>query len=284
MRPPESGMVGVSLNNIICPKRQPLSSIVTDQGIVHYEAYGRGRPVILLHGWINSWDVWRDTMLAIPEKGRYKVYALDFWGFGDSAKQKTPPFQIYSYATMVEQFMEIMGISEAPVFGHSMGGTVALTLALKAPDRVKKVAVVGSPINGNSLNFYLKLAGVGWIARLLWRIPMILRVIMLILLAGDSARIRKMMFRDVSRTNTESFFRSIGDLYRTDLRQQMYKVTIPTLGVFGTQDNIVNPNQSILLSKGVTHSRVEMLKASRHFPMLDEPDKFIQIVREFLAK
>ncbi len=260
-----------------------MSSIVTDQGIVHYEAYGRGRPVILLHGWINSWDVWRDTMLAIPEQGRYKVYALDFWGFGDSSKQKTPPFQIHSYAAMVEQFMEIMGINEAPVFGHSMGGTVALSLALKAPDRVKKVAIVGSPINGNSLNFYLKLAGVGWIARLLWRIPMILRVIMLILLSGDSARIRKMMFRDVSRTNTESFFRSIGDLYRTDLRQQMYKVTIPTLGVFGRQDNIVNPNQARLLTKGVSQSRVEVLNASRHFPMLDEPEKFIQIVQEFLA-
>jgi len=261
-----------------------VSSIVTDQGIVHYEAYGRGAPVILLHGWINSWDVWRDTMLAIPEQGRYKVYALDFWGFGDSSKQKTPPFKVQSYATMVEQFMEIMGIVESPIFGHSMGGTVALTLALKAPERVKKVAIIGSPVNGNALNFYLKLAGVGWIARLLWRLPMILRVIMLMLLAGDSSRVRKMIFRDVSRANTESFFRSIGDLHRTDLREQMYKVTIPTLGVFGMQDNIVNPNQARLLAKGVPQARVAMMGDSRHFPMLDEPEKFIQVVQEFLAQ
>lgn len=222
-------------------------------------------------------------MLAIPEQGRYKVYALDFWGFGDSAKQKTPPFQIESYAAMVEQFMEIMGILESPVFGHSMGGTVALTLALRAPERVKKVAIIGSPVNGNSLNFYLKLAGVGWIAHLLWRLPLILRMIMWMLLAGDSSRVREMMFRDVGRTSTESFFRSIGDLHRTDLRHQMYKVAIPTLGVFGTRDNIVNPNQSRLLVKGVSQAHVEMLSASRHFPMLDEPDKFIQIVQEFLA-
>ncbi len=261
-----------------------MSSIVTDQGFVHYEAYGRGAPVILLHGWINSWDVWRDTMLAIPEQGRYKVYALDFWGFGDSSKQKTPPFKVQSYATMVDQFMEIMGIVESPIFGHSMGGTVALALALRAPERVKKVAVIGSPINGNALNFYLKLAGVGWIARLLWRLPMILRVIMLMLLAGDSSRVRKMIFRDVSRANTESFFRSIGDLHRTDLREQMYKVTIPTLGVFGMQDNIVNPNQARLLAKGVPQARVAMMGDSRHFPMLDEPEKFIQVVQEFLAQ
>lgn len=260
-----------------------MSSIVTDQGIVHYEAYGRGTPVILLHGWINSWDVWRDTMIAIPELGRYKVYALDFWGFGDSAKQKTPPFKIQSYVDMVNQFMEIMGILQAPVFGHSMGGTVALSLTLKVPERVSKVAIVGSPINGNSLSIFLKLSGIGWIARLAWRISVIKRLVMGMVLAGDSPRVRKMIFRDVDRANAESFFRSIGDLHHTDLREQMCKVVVPTLGVFGTRDNIVNPNQAKLLSKGVPQARVEMLNASRHFPMLDEPQRFINVIQDFLA-
>ena len=260
-----------------------MSSIVTDQGIVHYEAHGRGSPVILLHGWINSWDVWRDTMLAIPKLGRYKVYALDFWGFGESSKLKTPPFQIQSYANMVSQFMEIMGILEAPVFGHSMGGTVTLTLALNDPERTKKVGIVGSPINGDSLNVFLKLSGVSWIARLAWRVPAIKWLVMWIVLAGDSSRVRKMIFRDISKSNTESFFRSIGDLHRTDLRAQMYKLHVPTLGIFGARDNIVNPNQSQVLAKGVPQARVEIMNASRHFPMLDEPERFIQIVQEFLA-
>lgn len=260
-----------------------MSSIVTDQGIVHYEAHGRGSPVILLHGWINSWDVWRDTMLAIPKLGRYKVYALDFWGFGESAKKETPPFQIKSYANMVSQFMEIMGIVEAPVFGHSMGGTVTLTLALNDPERTKKVGIVGSPISGDSLNVFLKLSGVSWIARLAWRVPAIKWLVMWIVLAGDSSRVRKMIFRDISKSNAESFFRSIGDLHRTDLRAQMYKLNVPTLGVFGARDNIVNPNQSQVLARGVPQARVEIMKASRHFPMLDEPERFIQIVQEFLA-
>jgi pimeloyl-ACP methyl ester carboxylesterase len=260
-----------------------VSSIVTEQGIVHYEAHGRGSPVILLHGWINSWDVWRDTMLAIPKLGRYKVYALDFWGFGESSKQRTPPFQIASYANMVRQFMEIMGIFEAPVFGHSMGGTVTLTLALKDPERTKKVGVVGSPINGDSLNLFLKLSGVSWIARLAWRVPAIKWLVMWIVLARDSSRVRKMIFRDISKSNTESFFRSIGDLHHTDLRAQMHKLCVPTLGIFGARDNIVNPNQSQVLAKRVPQARVEIMKASRHFPMLDEPKRFIQIVEEFLA-
>ena len=131
---------------------------------------GRGSPVVLLHGWINSWAVWRDTMIYIAEHRPFKVYALDFWGFGESAKEKTPPFKLSSYVSMVEQFMEIMGIQGAPVIGHSMGGTVSLYLTLDHPSRVRKVAVVGSPIVGSSLSLLLKMGSVSWIANTLFRI------------------------------------------------------------------------------------------------------------------
>ena len=72
-------------------------------------------------------------------------------------------------------------------------------------------------------------------------------------------------------------------LHRTDLRAQLHKLTIPTLGIFGVHDNIVNPNQSKLLIKGVPQAHIEMMRESRHFPMLDEPERFISIVQEFLA-
>ena len=73
-----------------------MSSIVTDQGILHYQAVGRGRPLILLHGWVNSWDVWRDSMLRLARDHQYRVYALDFWGFGDSAKPVDEPAQTFN--------------------------------------------------------------------------------------------------------------------------------------------------------------------------------------------
>lgn len=259
-----------------------MSSIVTPQGIVHYEAYGRGQPVILLHGWINSWGVWQDSMVEIAEKGRYKVYALDFWGFGESAKSSTLPFQVNSYVQMVDQFMDTLGIIKAPVFGHSMGGTVALSLALEHADKVPKVACVGSPIDGRSLHFFLKLGGVRWIARLLWRMPVILQMVIRLVLIYDSERTRTMILHDVSKTSTESFFRSIGDLHHTDLRPRLGHLRVPTLGIFGEKDIIVNPNQSRLLAAGVPHARVIMFKRSGHFPMLDEPEPFNAALLDFL--
>lgn len=262
-----------------------VSSIVTEQGILHYESVGRGQPIILLHGWINSWDVWRDSMIALAKTGIYRVYALDFWGFGDSAKgtkTSTAVFEIDSYVEMVHQFMDTLGIQEAPVFGHSMGGTVALQMALSYSDRVRKVAVVGSPIMGASLNPFLRLAGYGSIAKLVWRYPIILHSLMRFLLAKDSKEVRRMIFRDVQRTTIESFFRSIGDLRDTDLRAELSTLRMPTLGIYGVNDNIVSPTNAKLLRNGVKVAQVSMMEHSRHFPMTDEPELFINTLSHFL--
>ncbi len=262
-----------------------MSSIVTDQGILHYESIGRGQPIILLHGWINSWDVWREVMISLAKTGSYRVYALDFWGFGESAQRTrtpTPSFQIENYVEMVRQFMDSLGIQHAPILGHSMGGTVALQMSFTYPKRVVKVAIVGSPIVGSSLNGMLKLAGYGSIAKLIWRYPIMLNSIMRLLLARDSKKVRGMIFRDVQRTTMESFFHSIGDLRDTDLRTQLPTLSIPTLGIFGTQDNIVSSNNANLLKNGVGQATIEMMEHSRHFPMTDEPEKFFAVIHDFL--
>lgn len=263
-----------------------MSSIVTEQGILHYESIGRGQPIILLHGWINSWDVWRDIMIALANTKQYRVYALDFWGFGDSAKvatTHTTTFKIDGYVEMVHQFMDSLGIQSAPIFGHSMGGTVALQTSLTYPQRVDKVAVVGSPIIGTSLHPFLQLAGYGSIAKLVWRYPIMLHSIMRILLAKDSKKVRGMIFRDVQRTTIESFFRSIGDLRETDLRRQLPTLKIPTLGIFGVKDKIVSPSNADLLKNGVKTSEITMMAQSRHFPMTDEPHRFLETINAFMS-
>ncbi|HET9433568.1 MAG TPA: alpha/beta fold hydrolase, partial [Chitinophagaceae bacterium] len=59
-----------------------MSALIIDGDVVHYEAFGRGKPVLFIHGWLGSWRYWVPTMQAISDK--YRAYALDLWGFGDS--------------------------------------------------------------------------------------------------------------------------------------------------------------------------------------------------------
>ncbi|MEM7113638.1 MAG: alpha/beta hydrolase [Chloroflexota bacterium] len=267
-----------------------MSVIVTNQGPLHYQYIGTGEPIILLHGWVNSWRIWRDSMLALNQTKKYRVYTLDFWGFGESAKEdQTNPdstgpsaFEIDGYVEMVYQFMEALGIVEATILGHSMGGTVALKMALRHPERVRKVAVVCSPIVGTSLNTLLRLAGFDNIARLLWAYPFIRQGILNYLLYGDSKNIREMISADIQQATMESFFRSIDDLKNTDLRDELSHLTIPTLGIYGKNDNIVSPKNANWLQETTKSAQITVVEESRHFPMTDHPQFFIQRLDRFL--
>ena len=263
-----------------------MSSIVTDKGIVHYEVDGRGKPLVFLHGWLGSWGVWRDTMRAISGLHQYKIYALDFWGFGDSAKKSAPFFTISSYVFMVDQFMEIMGIAQAPVIGHSMGGTVSMNLALEHSSRVEKVVVIGSPMRGSSLNILLKLAGHQFIASLVWSNLDLLRLGLRIFssqLAKDGPKLYKMIERDLSRTTVEAFWWSIASLRDINLQPYLSQIKVPTLAIYGQKDNIVHPSQASVIDEQVKGARVEWMNDSKHFPMLDEPERFTSVLLDFLA-
>lgn len=260
-----------------------MSSIVTDHGIVHYEAYGRGQPVILLHGWLGSWGYWLKTMETL--KGQYRCYALDFWGFGESGKLRNS-YQVTDFVRLVDQFMDRLGIEKAPIVGHSMGGTVAILLALHKPERTKKIIVVGSPIVGSSLNIFLRLAGKPWIASLVWQMPAVLQLGIRLFspyIVKDWPIWYKMITRDLSQTTLEAFFLSIGSLHQTDLRPQLPGITTPIMGIYGVGDNVVAPTQANVITNNVPISRVKMMPGSGHFPMLDEPQAFNSYLAEFLA-
>ncbi len=258
-----------------------MSSITTDQGIVHYEVYGRGRPVILLHGWLGSWGLWQETMTFLGQY--YRTYALDFWGFGESGK-KRDTYQVTDFVSLVDQFMDKLGIMQAPLVGHSMGGTVSLSVALRYPERVQKVTIIGSPIVGSSLALPLKLAGYRQIAWLLFNMFGAFRATMRVaspFICSDP-RFPDMMDRDLSKTTLESFLNSIASLRNTDLRPELHKITVPVMGMFGDRDNIVDPRQWQPLCDGLPMARIRRYKTAGHFIMLDEPQTFMQHLKAFL--
>lgn len=239
---------------------------------------------MFVHGWLGSWELWRPTMEALGRT--HRCYALDLWGFGESGKRSSTAV-VTSYIDLVAQFLEALGIERAAVIGHSMGGTTALGVAIRYPERISRVGVIGSPIVGHSLALLLQLAGVSWIGRLTrllpGALPLGLRMAAPVITRGHRIW-APMVVRDVARTTPESFFSSISSLRQTDLRPQLERIHVPTLGVYGQRDVIVHPHQYRPLAAGVPQARIEILPRSGHFPMLDEPDTHLTIMRSFLGE
>jgi len=258
-----------------------VASVVTEQGVVHYEVIGKGEPVILLHGWLGSWGYWLGTMRELSS--RYRVYALDFWGFGESDRRRES-FRIPDFVALVLQFMDRLGISKARLVGHSMGGTVALSVALEAPSRVKQVGLVSSPLEGKSLSLLLKMAAIPQLAFLAWNNPWFLRWVLRMMApwtARDWKEWYNMLMRDISKTTLASFFQSINSLYKTDLKPYLKDVKAPVFGIYGLRDNIVDPCQAKVVSS-IPNARVKLMSHCGHFPMLDDPPGFNETLAENL--
>ena len=214
----------------------------------------------------------------------YRTYALDFWGFGESGK-KRETYAVSDFVNLVNQFMDQLGIVHAPLVGHSMGGTVSLSVAIKYPERVSKVVVVGSPMVGSSLAPLLKMAGMRPIAFLLFNMMGPFRAFMKYyysrLICSDPP-FPDMMDRDLSRTTVESFLLSIASLRRTDLTPMLPQIRVPAMGMFGDKDLIVHPKQWQPMQNGIPHALIERFPACGHFPMLEEPTRFSQTLKKFL--
>lgn len=270
-----------------------MPSLVTDPGIIHYETYGRWRPVLLLHGWLGSWELWRNTIEVLGRE--FRTYALDFFGFGESGivsgdtevhQRRLQSFTVQTYVDIVYQFMDRLGIKKAPLIGHSMGGTVSLSTAIRYPEKVVKVCVIGSPINGTSLNLLLKASGNPTLASVFWLFngkPLILFLrAYSYFMAKNGRAMSNMIANDVSKISVDSFFQSIGTLRRTDLRPDLHRVTVPTLGMYGKKDIIVRPSEHKILKAGVPHAQIEWFPDAGHFIMMDSPERFITSLRTWL--
>lgn len=258
-----------------------MPSLVIPQGPVHYEVYGKGKPVLLLHGWLGSWRLWETTMQALSVQ--YRTYAIDFWGFGESGKRRNS-YLATDYVELIAQFMSALGIAKAPLVGHSMGGTVSLMAALRYRELVSKVAIIGSPVNGNSLVLLLKLASIPWIADMLFKQMGLFRKSLRAAapLLNTHPDFPDLIDTDLSRTTLASFLTSIASLRQIDLSQGDPELTIPILGMYGLKDNLVKSSEWRTLVKAFPQAQTKLYPREKHFPMLSPGSGFQEDLRAFL--
>jgi len=241
-----------------------MSGVLIQGSLVHYESFGRGKPIVFLHGWLGSWRYWVPVMDEIS--AAHRVYALDLWGFGDS--DKTPErYDVDAYVEMLVAFLDDLGIPRVPVVGHTLGAAVALKLAHKYPDRVDKVMAVGLPLDAGAINHKLLNAGPNdTLARLFWH--------------------RQRPYPEVevglSKTAQNAIALTIQSVARLNLREIVAEIDVPLLTVYGDKDVVINSVQAEELENGNFAARAIVLPGTCHFPMLDATGKFNRLLCDFM--
>lgn len=107
---------------------------------INYVQYGKGKDILLLHGWGQNIEMMKP--LGDNFSDRFRITILDFPGFGESEEPKEP-WNIEKYSLMLEKFVEKVGIKKPIVMGHSFGGRVAIRYSSRNP--IEKLVLFGSP-------------------------------------------------------------------------------------------------------------------------------------------
>ncbi|WP_329142589.1 alpha/beta fold hydrolase [Streptomyces sp. NBC_01456] len=111
----------------------------------NYHDYGSGHPVLLIHGsgpGVSAWANWR---LTIPELAkRHRVLAPDILGFGYTQRPEGVQYDAENWLAHLVGFLDALGLERVSIVGNSFGGSLALRLATRHPDRVDRLVLMGS--------------------------------------------------------------------------------------------------------------------------------------------
>jgi pimeloyl-ACP methyl ester carboxylesterase len=256
---------------------------------VSYVEEGSGPPVLLLHG-IPTWGyLWAD---ALPELARdHRVFIPDLLGFGYSDKRDCFDRGIDRQGEMIEAWMRYLGLEEATIVGHDIGGGVALRLATLMPHRVRRLCLLNSvcydswpieamlqlghpeasrKISASTAGMLLKQAlkrGFASNPDSAWMDG---------LLAPYQTEVGKLsLIRNAAALNTN---------LTTEVTARLPRIQAPTLILWGEEDVFQEVKYAERLARDIPHSRLVRIPDARHFVMIDQPVEVISHLREFLRE
>jgi pimeloyl-ACP methyl ester carboxylesterase len=277
----------------------PAGSAATLHGSdLHYLDAGTGPVVVPIHGLLGSHRGW--LHLADRLAAEHRIVAPDLLGHGASAKPMGD-YSLGAHAATVRDLMDHLEIPSATLVGHSLGGGIALQFAYLFPDRVDRLVLVSSGGLGRELSVLLRAAtlpGAEWLVpllasrrvrdrceaagRVLGRLgvragPDVAEGWRGFVSLGDAESRRA--FLATARTVIDPGGQMVDASPRLHLAAQT-----PTLLVWGARDRVIPSWHAVLAQQAIPGSRVEVFERAGHFPHLDDPDRFVRVLREFIGE
>jgi pimeloyl-ACP methyl ester carboxylesterase len=264
---------------------------------VAYRMAGSGPPLVLIHGITSSSDTWRAVWSQLAE--RHTVIAPDLLGHGQSAKPRGD-YSIGAFASGVRDLLAALEIGPATIVGHSLGGGVAMQFSYQFPERTQRLALVSSGGLGTGVHLLLRaatlpgselviplLAGARILSvgrslgRALGGVGVQLSTDLLEMARGHAS-----LGEHETRSAFLQTLRASLDLsgQRVQALDRLYLAgELPVLIVWGARDRIIPPGHGRRAHELIPGSRLEVFESSGHFPHLDQPERFVETLEDWIA-
>ena len=247
--------------------------VVVDSLLTHYVVQGKGKLVVLLHGWGDSSAGLRELAAALAKN--QQVVALDLPGFGSTEAPKSA-WNLSDYATFVQHFLQKIDKSDVTVLvGHSNGGAIAIRgLASGKIKADKLVLLAAAGIRGEykgrvkALRVFTKIG----------------KALSAPLPKGVQQKLRKKVYNSVGSDMlvAEHMQATFKKIVSDDVREDVAKLSLPTLLLYGEADEQAPPWYGEAYHQLIPGSILEILPGVGHFVHLERPAEVTKAVQEFI--
>ncbi len=220
---------------------------------MYYEMQGAGRPLVLLHGGLCTIEVCLEKIRQPFEKAR-KTIAIEQQAHGRTADIDRP-LSVEQMTEDTAALLRQLKIKNAEVFGYSMGGSIALGIALKHPDLVRKVAIFGTAYSNEGM------------------VP------------GLVDNIKALKADDVPKQFYDGYVKVAPDMLPSSkgfAPEDVRSIKAPTLIMIGDSD-IVRPEHAVEMFRLHQHAQLSVLPGASHFAPMERPDWIVSMTKAFFA-
>ena len=246
--------------------------VVVDSLLTQYERMGKGKAVLVLHGWGDNSNGWRGV--AIELEGSFEVILVDLPGFGGT-QAPSSAWGLSDYAAFVGKFLKKIRVEPYVVIGHSNGGSIAIRgLANKSLSAEKLVLI-------DSAGIRTEYVGRKKVVRLITKTGKLLTKP---LPSGIRKRIRRKVYDTVGSDMlvVERLQETFKLVVTDDVQQNAATLKLPTLLIYG-EDDLSTPVQfGRMLHHLITGSKFEVVPGAGHFAHLDKPAEVMRQIKDFL--
>lgn len=248
---------------------------------LHYEEYGQGTPVLLLHGLGSSGLDWEYQIPALA--ARHRVITLDIRGHGRSDKPRER-YSIKGFSADVEALIEHLHLEPVHVVGLSMGGMIGFQLAVDHPQWLRSLCIVnsGPQVKVRSANDLWQWFKRWSLARLLSMQALGQALGKLLFPRPDQADLRHKIAERWARNDKRAYLASFDAIVGWGVQERLSRISCPTLVISGDCDYTPVAVKEAYV-KLIRNARLVVIDNSRHATPLDQPEAFNSTLLEFIA-
>ncbi|HEY4869782.1 MAG TPA: alpha/beta fold hydrolase [Candidatus Dormibacteraeota bacterium] len=262
-----------------------MPTVLTNGVKLRYLREGSGQPVLLLHGYLFGADWWRPQIEAL--KDSYDVVAVDLRGqMGSETTDDQAGYDLWNQAEDVNGLIDALGIAPCHVVGLSMGGMIALRLALTHPGAIRSMVLMDTSAGPENPENAERYEGMRQVVEASGVEPMIPALPPIFLaddfIAAEPAAVEAWLqaLREADHLGIIRAGRGIDA--REDISDRLGEIGVPTLVIHGSEDVAIPPERAEELAGGIAGGRLEVVSGG-HQSNVDRAAETSALIGDFLA-